>query len=246
MRIAILTDIHANREAFTAVLQEVSSLGVERIVMLGDIVGYGPDPLWCWQKARDLVAAGAVCVMGNHDWSVANHRDTMNDLARASMAWTRQALPPEAGAWLATRPMAVAEEDRLYVHASADHPEDWIYVTSAARALPSFRATEARLIFCGHTHVPLLATCDLAGRVTEQRIVSGAPVPLLTSRRWLAVAGAVGQPRDGVSQAGWVLLDLTENCLSFRRTPYDAAQTAAKIRAAGLPEPLARRLIEGA
>ena len=194
MRIAVLTDIHANREAFEAVLADVAAHGVDRIALLGDIVGYGADPGWCCDKAAELVAEA---------------------------------------------------EGVLFVHASANRPEEWSYVTSDTKATPSFRASAARLILCGHVHVPLLASCDMGGVVREQAFRTGLPIPLLPSRRWLAVVGSVGQPRDGVAQAGWALVDTVRQELTFRRTPYDAAGAARKVRAAGLPEELAVRLLVG-
>jgi diadenosine tetraphosphatase ApaH/serine/threonine PP2A family protein phosphatase len=138
-----------------------------------------------------------------------------------------------------------ALDDLIFVHASVNDPKDWLYVTSARSAMPSFRVCDARVIFCGHVHVPALMTCDPAGTVREHRIPMGMPVPLLRSRRWLAVVGSVGQPRDGVAQAGYALFDRAKNELTFRRIAYDAAATAAKVRAVGLPETLALRLLRG-
>jgi diadenosine tetraphosphatase ApaH/serine/threonine PP2A family protein phosphatase len=245
MRLAILTDIHANREAFEAVLADVAGHGIDRIVLLGDIVGYGPDPEWCCDKAAGLVEAGAVCVRGNHDSAAAGIRESMSPLARAAMDWTRARLDQAQRMFLAGLPLIAEDGDRLFVHASANEPAAWSYVNSDTRATPSFRATKARLIFCGHVHVPFLASADPGGVVREHGVKPGLPVPLLRSRRWLAVAGSVGQPRDGVPQAAWALLDRGRNELTFRRTPYDVASTAAKLRAAGLPVALATRLLKG-
>lgn len=109
----------------------------------------------------------------------------------------------------------------------------------------SFRSCEARIILCGHVHVPLLASSDMFGVVRVQAFRMAMPIPLIRSRRWLAVVGAVGQPRDGIAQAGYALLDTGTNELTFRRTPYDTAKTVQKMRVAGLPEALARRLMKG-
>ncbi|MCX7289354.1 MAG: metallophosphoesterase family protein [Rhodobacterales bacterium] len=245
MKVAVLTDIHANREAFQAVLDAATAHGAERFVLLGDLVGYGPDPEWCCETAEALAAKGAVLVRGNHDNAASGAFEAMSSLAARAMDWTRARLPDAHRAFLGSLPMTVAEGDMLFVHASASHPDSWSYVTSDTRAAPSFRATEARLILCGHTHVPLLANADGAGMVREQAFRQNLPIPLLRSRRWLAVVGAVGQPRDGVAQAGWAMLDLAKNELTFRRTAYDCGQTAARIRALGLPEELALRLLKG-
>jgi diadenosine tetraphosphatase ApaH/serine/threonine PP2A family protein phosphatase len=131
------------------------------------------------------------------------------------------------------------------VHASANDPSGWIYVTSERSAMPSFRVCPAQVIFCGHVHVPALFTCDMRGTVRGHQIPLARPVPLLRSRRWLAVVGSVGQPRDGVAQAGYALFDTVSQEVTFRRVAYDCAATAAKVRAAGLPEALALRLLRG-
>lgn len=242
MRLGILTDIHANREAFEAVLADIAMRGVDGIGLLGDIVGYGPDPVWCTEHAMRLVADGAFCLKGNHDSAVTNRAEHLNVTALRAMIWTRTRLSPDHAAFLDALPLTHREGDVLFAHASANDPADWIYVSGEASAMPSFRVTDARVILVGHRHVPALYSHDAAGRVKAQRVPPGQPMPLLTSRRWLAVVGAVGQPRDGVAQAAYAILDTSRNELTFRRVPYDVQKTVAKLRAEGLPESLAMRL----
>ena len=245
MRIAVLTDIHANRQALEAVLADAAGHRVDRIAVLGDIVGYGGDPEWCCDKVAELVAKGALCVRGNHDNAAAGATESMSGLARRAIDWTRTRLSDDQRRFLADLPMTETVGTTLFVHASANEPGAWTYVTSDTRAAPSFRATDARLILCGHVHVPLLASRDVGGVVRQQAFRTGLAIPLLTSRRWLAVVGSVGQPRDGVAQAGWALVDSARGELTFRRTPYDAAAAAGRVRAAGLPDDLAQRLLTG-
>lgn len=245
MRFAVLTDIHANREAFEAVLADAAARGVDRIALLGDVVGYGPDPEWCVDKATELVAAGAVCLQGNHDRAAAGGVESLGPDARRALDWTKTRLTAVHRAFLAGLPLTEKVEDVLFVHASANDPGSWIYVTSASMARGAFRSCEARVILCGHVHVPLLASSDVAGVVRVQDFRMALPIPLIRSRRWLAVVGAVGQPRDGVAQAGYAILDTGTNELTFRRVPYDATKAVQKMRAAGLPEDLALRLIGG-
>jgi diadenosine tetraphosphatase ApaH/serine/threonine PP2A family protein phosphatase len=245
MRYALLTDIHANREAFEAVLADVALRRADRVAVLGDVVGYGPDPGWCVDRVMALADKGALCVRGNHDAAITNLSERMTAYAKAAIDWTRPQLSPAQAAFMADLPLTQREGDVLFVHASANDPGGWIYVTSERSAMPSFRVSYARVIFCGHVHVPKLMTCDLRDTVREHRIPMGVPIPLLASRRWLAVVGAVGQPRDGVPQAGYALFDTVTNELTFRRVAYDSAATAAKVRAAGLPESLALRLLRG-
>lgn len=242
MRTAILTDIHANREALESVLADLAQRSVDRIVCLGDIVGYGPDPGWCVDRMAALAATGTVVVKGNHDDAVANPSAELNVTARRAINWTRPLLSDAQKAFLAGLPMTHQEGDVLYVHASANSPGDWIYVTDPARAAGSFFASDARIILVGHRHVPDLMSRSIGGRVQRHHVVAGRPMPLIRTRRWLAVVGSVGQPRDGVAKAAYAILDDVMNELSFLRVGYDVAKTVAKLRAAGLPESLASRL----
>lgn len=246
MRLAVLTDIHANREALDAVLADAAARGVDRFVLLGDIVGYGPDPAWCCDRAMDLVQAGALCVRGNHDVAaVAGPDAAFSAMARQAIRWTKDRLSPGQQGFLAGLPLTAELDDTLFVHASAHAPADWIYVRSAHAAMPSFRVSRARIILCGHVHRPALYTCDRSGRVTQTSFAFGHPAPLIASRRWLGVVGSVGQPRDGNPAAGYALMDTVRGELTFLRVPYDAAETIARLRAAGLPEALAQRLMTG-
>lgn len=245
MRLALLTDIHANKEAFQAVLADLSERQIDRFVFLGDIVGYGPDPDWCLDTVADFVSAGAICVRGNHDRAVGVPDGALNSNARRVIDWTVNRLNARQKLFLSELPLSVRYDDTLFVHASANDPADWIYVTSAHHAMPSFRVSDARLIFCGHVHRAALYSCDMAGRVAKHEAMFGNGVPLIRSRRWLAVLGSVGQPRDGSGLAGYAILDRSRNELTFRRVSYDAALTARKSRECGLPEALAQRLMKG-
>lgn len=245
MRLAILSDIHANREAFEAVLAAAEAAGAERLVLLGDIVGYGADPEWCAERARALAAEGAVVLQGNHDEAVGKPGATMNATAAFALEWTRRQLGAEARAFLASLPLSAREGECLFVHADASAPASWNYVLDAADAGAHLAACEARVSFCGHVHRPALYSLAGAGKVTHFRPVSRTPVPLLPQRRWLAVVGSVGQPRDGNPQAAFCLYDTESAELQFRRVAYDVETAAEKIRAAGLPASLADRLAEG-
>ncbi|MGL4496607.1 MAG: metallophosphoesterase family protein [Beijerinckiaceae bacterium] len=245
MRLAILTDIHANREALEAVLADISQRRIDRMAILGDVVGYGPDPEWCTDRVRALVEAGALIVKGNHDSAIQHTGESMNANARAAIDWTRPRLSTEHKAFLAALPMHQTLNDVLFVHASANDPEGWIYVTNYRTAAPSFQACTARVIFCGHVHQAALFTCDGHGAVRDHKAPQGVPIPLMRSRRWLGVIGSVGQPRDGAPAAGYAIFDTQSNELTFRRVPYDCDRTAQKVRAAGLPEALALRLLKG-
>ena len=245
MRLALITDVHGNKEGFAAVLADVAARGCDRIALLGDYVGYGPDPEWCCDKVMALAAAGAVCLQGNHDAAVEGGAQGFSTNARIALDWTRGRLRADQRAFLAGLPLTAQVGDTLLVHASAEAPAEWIYVTSVRTATGALRACTARLVFCGHVHVPTLYSADRGGLVREQRCKIGVPVPLLQSRRWLAVIGSAGQPRDRDPSAGWALYDDVTEEVTFRRVPYDCGKTALKVRAAGLPEALALRLLSG-
>lgn len=245
MRLAILSDIHANREAFEAVLADLDARQIDRLVFLGDLVGYGPDPGWCLDRVAEAVAKGGVAVRGNHDRWEGVAPGLMNDAARRVIDWTVDRLTVPQKMFLADLPLTAEIEDILLVHASADAPANWTYVTGQTEAGASLGACQARVVLCGHVHRAALYSRDMAGRVAGHRFAAGLPVPLLRSRRWLAVVGSAGQPRDGSGLASYAIMDRATNELTFRRVAYDSATTARKMRSAGLPESLAARLVLG-
>ena len=245
MRIAILSDIHANREAFEACLEDAARRGAERLVLLGDIVGYGAEPGWAIARAKQLVEAGAIIVKGNHDAAAVSNEGGMTSAAGAAIAWTRAILRPEEKRFLDRLPMEIEEDDRLYVHANAEHPTLWRYVLDAEDARRSLEAVRSRVILCGHTHTPMLYTLTAAAKLVTHKPVAEIAVPLTRPRRWLAVIGAVGQPRDGNPAAAYGMFDTARGDLATIRVAYDVAAAAEKIRAAGLPEVLATRLFRG-
>jgi predicted phosphodiesterase/rhodanese-related sulfurtransferase len=245
MLIALFADIHANRQAFSAALNDARTQGAERIVLLGDYVGYGADPEWSVETVMQLIADGAPAVLGNHDSAVSEPREGMNLLAKAAIEWTRRELGAPARQFLAGLPLAQQDGERLYVHSEASAPDNWIYVTGTAEASRSLSATPAHLTVCGHVHRPAVYSISSTAKMTSFTPVTGIPIPLLPGRRWLAVLGAVGQPRDGNPAAAWAMLDSSKNEITYCRTPYDVAAAAGAIRAKGLPSFLAERLFRG-
>lgn len=245
MRIALYADIHANREAFAACLADARARGVDRSVLLGDLVGYGADPEWVIDRAAEMIADGALAVLGNHDAAVFGSTERMNEEARAVIGWTRERLSFDQRALLERLPLTVEDGGVLYVHADATAPADWVYVTTRQLAWRSIEATDCRLSFVGHVHQPALYTMAMDGKIGEFTPVAGAPIPLLRQRRWLAVLGAVGQPRDANPAACYGLFDDVAGTLTYVRVPYDVDAAANKIRAAGLPLTLAARLERG-
>jgi diadenosine tetraphosphatase ApaH/serine/threonine PP2A family protein phosphatase len=243
VKLALIADLHANREALTAVLAHAATQGAERHVYLGDFVGYGADPAWVVDRVREHVAAGAVAVQGNHDAAVvAGPQATMVADARAVVAWTRARLDAEQLAFLAALPMSRVEGDSLFVHANAWAPAEWAYLEGRSEAARSLMATDRRFTFCGHVHVPMLYHLSSTGKAGDFKPAPGIAIPLSSQRRWLAIAGSVGQPRDGNPAACYAVFDTDAHALTFHRVPYDHATAAAKVRAAGLPQRVAERL----
>jgi diadenosine tetraphosphatase ApaH/serine/threonine PP2A family protein phosphatase len=240
--VALFADIHANKQAFSACLRQARELGAEQIVLLGDYVGYGADPEWTVATVRELVDQGAFAVRGNHDNAISELSESLNVEARVAIEWSRNQLGAEERKFLQQLPLTFLQDDRLYVHSEASNPIAWNYVTDGKDAARSMRATFARITFCGHIHRPAIYTMSANGKMAHFVPTTDSPVPILPNRRWLAVLGSVGQPRDGNPASSFALLDTDQHELTYHRAPYDVEQAAARIRSNGLPTWLADRL----
>src|SRR4051812_28007618 len=241
--IALLADIHANLQAFEACLAHARGCGATRFVLLGDLVGYGADPGPVVDRAAALARDGAIVLKGNHDEAIERTPTYLNDMAQAAIRWTRSTLTPGQKDFLSRLPLCVKEDTRCYVHASADRPARWTYVDGPSAAATSMASAGLPYTFCGHVHDQRLYFEDAAGRVSAFRPHAGTAIPIPAHRRWLAIAGSVGQPRDGDAAAAYALLDGAR--LTFHRVAYDHRAAAAKVRSAGLPEVLAYRIEHG-
>jgi diadenosine tetraphosphatase ApaH/serine/threonine PP2A family protein phosphatase len=243
--LAIFADIHANRQAFAACLEAARARGAERLILLGDFVGYGGDPEWTVDTVIALVEQGAVAVRGNHDHAIDHPSESMNPAAKAAIDWTRSRLDATQRRFLAELPITHEDEDRLYVHSEASDPKRWRYVQSATDAARSMIATRAQVSFCGHIHQPALYSMSVTAKMTSFVPTSAIPVSLLKGRQWLAVAGSVGQPRDNNPAACFLIYDTRSREVTFCRVAYDVEAAAKRIREAGLPGWLADRLSQG-
>ena len=215
------------------------------IICLGDYVGYGADPEWTVETVMGLVNDGAMAVRGNHDNAIGTPSETMNAEAQAAIEWTRGRLSAAQRRFLAELPMTLQEDDRLYVHSEASNPPRWRYVQSTEDAARSIAATDADVTFCGHIHLPSLYSMSATAKMTSFVPTSGVPVQLLAGRRWLAVLGSVGQPRDRNPAASFAMLDTETREITYCRVPYDVEAAAQRIRENGLPLWLADRLMVG-
>jgi len=242
---AVLSDVHANREALTAVLHEVDRIGTDALLFLGDLVGYNADPEPCVEA---VLGRAAAAVRGNHDKAVAGLMglDWFNPIAAKAVRWTRRAVGAgtrERLAGLPAGPLAVAGGVLLCHGTPADEDE---YLVPGSPVAEAFRILErshpdARLCLHGHTHVPFAAECR-EGRI---RRLDAAEVRLDTAGRYLLNPGSVGQPRDGNARASFGILDLSRGAWRVVRVPYDVEGARAGIVAARLPAELAERLTAG-
>jgi predicted phosphodiesterase len=239
MRIAVLSDIHANLPALDAVLDDAGAL--DAIWHLGDVVGYGPDPDGVVDRLR---AVGAVGVRGNHDAAACGGTeiDWFNPDARRAMEWTRAAISPATAAWLGELPERRTEHGSALVHGSLREPL-WEYITSASVARANLALLEARLGLHGHTHVPV-AWLDDGGRLEVVRPRRGSSLEL-RGRPALVNPGSVGQPRDGDPDASYTILDPEAGTMTWHRVAYDVPGVQRAMRAAGLPASLSARLAVG-
>lgn len=246
MKLALIADLHANRESVGAVMAHAATQSIDQYAFLGDFVGYGADPGWVVDLVRDHVARGAVAVMGNHDAAVVQGPlPTMIPEARQVVEWTRARLDAAQLDFLAALPMSVEDEDRLYVHANAFAPAEWAYVLGRMEAVRSLQSTGARFTFCGHVHDPKLFHLTGTGKIGDFVPSDGMPIPLSEQRRWLVIPGSAGQPRDGNPAACYVMFDEAAAAVTYHRVPYDYDAAGAKIVAARLPQRLAMRLEDG-
>ena len=248
MKIAVISDVHANLAALQAVLADIDAVAPNAVIWhTGDIVGYNAEPNEVVALLRDR---GAVGVMGNHDAAVLGELDVkwFNPEAAAAVRWTATHLTPESASWLHALPRISEMGAATLVHASLLKPLEE-YVIDAEGARENLLALSTPVLFHGHTHIP--AYWALRGNQSASVVIDDRAQPLLSPS--LINVGSVGQPRDRDVRASWVLWDRSDDgsaigalgTVQWRRVAYDVARTQALVRAAGLPEFLADRLAEG-
>jgi len=226
----------------TSVLADAESQGANTVLCLGDLVGYGADPVAC----VELVGARAAAVVaGNHEHGALGlmRLDWFNSFARAAALWTRDRLDEDHRRYLTQLPLMTEIEEATLVHASPRHPEEWDYLLSAEDGFEVFGDFSTRLCFVGHSHRPDVWSLGSGG--PEHTGFDGSRMRLEDGRRYVVNGGSVGQPRDHDPRAAYVIWDRDERTITIRRVPYDHRQAAQKILAAGLPRRLAERLAHG-
>jgi diadenosine tetraphosphatase ApaH/serine/threonine PP2A family protein phosphatase len=247
MKIAFISDIHANLEALNVVLSDLALEEVDHIVCLGDVVGYGPDPNSCVDLIRDTCG---VTVLGNHDQAALGLLSTeyFNEYAKTSTQWTSDALAEGSREFLENLPLSVDFHGLRLVHSSPLNPENWTYVLTLDEARRQFEGFTERLCFIGHSHLPIVLEEEGEGdekNCQAIRYPSEEPLELLHDRRYIINVGSVGQPRDRDPRAAYVWYDSELDVVCLKRIEYSVEAVQQKILDAGLPSFLASRLAHG-
>ena len=241
MKALVVSDIHSNLEALTAVIADANdSGGFDEMWALGDLVGYGPDPAACIELLR---RHGAKCVAGNHDLAVSGKMgvEMFNEYAAAAARWTTGQLGETELEYLRALPLRMEMHGFTTVHGSPRDPV-WEYVVNSAAALAAFEDIETRLCLVGHSHVPFL--CRLEDGAPAFRLATGRPEDLSDGRA-IVNPGSVGQPRDGDPRASYAIYDSDSEAITHCRVEYDIPATQRKMHERGLPHYLAERLTYG-
>jgi len=239
MKYAIFGDIHANLEAFQAVLEDAEAQNCTDHVCVGDIVGYASDPNECLRIVREL---DCPVVKGNHDEEAVldTSLDGLNPLAKFAMEWTREQLNEEEREYLTNLKLVRQVRDFTIVHATLDTPGSWTYVTNKFDAMASFSYQFTQLCFYGHTHTPRIYV-----KGDSVDAIEDTSVNLEMGRKYFINVGSTGQPRDGDWRCSYAIYDVEEQEVTIRRLRYDIQKAQDKIIDAGLPEMLAHRLALG-
>jgi diadenosine tetraphosphatase ApaH/serine/threonine PP2A family protein phosphatase len=249
MRLALLSDIHANIQALDACLAHARAQKAQRFIFLGDMVGYGADPGPVVQRIQLLTEEGAMVLQGNHDALAVAPPSEVKTVGDTTAAWTHKQLNDEQRAWMAALPLTLQLDNILFVHASVNEPHLWRYVYDQRAAKASLDAAaawpEVRYVFGGHVHVQTLYYRGAGDGLMAFKPQPGVAVPVPKHRQWLGTVGSVGQPRDGNTQAMYCIFDTDRAQLTFHRVAYDHFAAAAAIRNSGLPVFFADRLENG-
>ena len=233
---AVLGDIHGNLEALQVVLKDAKEAGCEAYVCVGDLVGYNANPSECMNAIREL---DAVVVRGNHD-HYCSHDESLDDfhpMAANVVDWTRDQLSQEQIDFLSELKLVRSLGGFTVVHSTLDMPEKWGYVFDALEADANFNYQTTSVCFHGHTHVPVVY--EKQGRVVRSTFTS---LKVTLGCKYFVNVGSVGQPRDADPRAAYTIYDMKKKTIELRRLEYHIAATQKKIRDAGLPERLAKRL----
>ena len=239
MKLAVLSDIHANLEAFTRCMQFLDEEAkVDFTAVLGDITGYGADPVTCIRKVKEIAD---VSLIGNHDSAVIGTTKItyFNMVAREAITWTRTQISEEDHAYLASLPYTVVHDTVRFTHSSPNNPEQWKYIFNWFDTEGEFDHFTEPVCFVGHSHVPGIY------ERTEVIPHGEGPVQLNPDKKYIINIGSVGQPRDGDPRASFAVFDTETRTVEIIRLEYDIETARQKILDSGLPPVLGDRLLQG-
>ncbi|MCD6328714.1 metallophosphoesterase family protein [bacterium] len=248
MKSFVISDIHANFEAFSAVISDIDSIAEmnARIVSLGDIVGYGACPNECIELAKFRVSAS---VLGNHDACVLGLTDVnlFNTVAKEALVWTQRILTRDSRDWLMAlkSKLLIKQADATFTHASPYEPSQWHYLINYGIAKLAFGAMETPICFIGHSHQPVFIMEEADGTIDVAHPQERPSITCEPGTRYIVNVGSVGQPRDGINKACYVVWDDEAQTISVRRVSYNVRRTQQRIFAVELPAALAMRLETG-
>ena len=241
MRYAFVSDIHSNIDAFESVLEYMEGEKPDRVLFLGDIVGYGPSPNECIDK---LLQVADVSLGGNHDWAVVGKTpdDYFNPFAKEAVDWTAKVLREDNKDFLLRTKASDVFDGFQVAHSTPFKPEEWRYIMSQKEAIDNYSSIEQKLCFIGHSHQPLII--EYSGPPSV-KVYREQKFPFLPENKYIINVGSVGQPRDANVKACWVLYDSDETTVQYHRVPYDITSVQKKMEAVGLPRYLIDRLAQG-
>jgi predicted phosphodiesterase len=243
MKIALISDIHANVEALEAVLADIKEQKADEVLCLGDIVGYGANPNECLELVRKHCS---LTLLGNHDAAAVGLLSTQhfNIHAKIAIEWTTENLKKGSHDFLKTLPLKENRSSHTFVHATPYEPNMWYYITSLEEAAFNFQFFDTGFCFVGHTHIPIVIVLE---QEKEVYVHQGETLDWsnLSNVRFLINVGSVGQPRDRNSRSCYGIIDSEAKTFTYRRVAYDVPRAQAKMRKIKMPEFLITRLEEG-
>jgi predicted phosphodiesterase len=243
MKIALISDIHANAEALEAVLADIKTKKVDETLCLGDVVGYGANPNECLELVKKSCS---LTLLGNHDAAAVGLLSTQhfNIHAKIAIEWTQENLRDSSKAYLKTLPLKENQYSHTIVHATPYEPNMWYYITSLEEAAFNFQFYETTFCFVGHTHIPIIIVLE---HEKEVYVHQGETLDYggLDNVRFLINVGSVGQPRDRNSKSCYGIIDSDAKTFTYHRVAYDVQKAQAKMRKIKMPEFLITRLEEG-
>jgi diadenosine tetraphosphatase ApaH/serine/threonine PP2A family protein phosphatase len=244
VRYIIVSDIHSNLEALQAVFKDIGKVSPsDKIVCLGDVVGYGPNPNECVEFIAERTS---FTIMGNHDHALLGLTDLeyFNPYAAYALLWTQDVLSDQNRKILETYQISVRENHILFVHATPKDPLNWDYISTPADAIYHLKDMTEPISFIGHSHIPVYYALDGKNRLIEER-KDAFTLQIRNGFRYIINVGSVGQPRDRNPSAAYAIYDLDKKRVEVRRVPYDIQTTQQKMRKVNLPVFLIERLSRG-